>query len=68
MKTFTACDFGDLQILFKHQKYEKAFELLMDLHEYSKNVLLQESPYVLYQIGVCHTYLGNLYLLSLIHI
>lgn len=61
MKSFTASDFKDILVFLENKEYERANFQLIEIHEFMKNILNQESAHIMYYIAYCQDCLRNPY-------
>jgi tetratricopeptide (TPR) repeat protein len=61
MIPYTVYDMSDVDTYMKNKEYDKAYDLLMNIHDQNLNLYKTESPYVMYMLSICHANFGQTY-------
>lgn len=61
MKSFTVSDFKDALVFIENKDYERANSLLLEIHDFMKNILHHESAHIMYYLAYCQDCLKNPY-------
>ena len=61
MIPYTVYDLADVETYMKNKEHDKAYDLLMKIHDQNLNIYKSESPYVMYMLAICHANFGQTY-------
>lgn len=61
MKNFTVSDFKDVLEFIENKEFQRAYDLLIEVHSFLKETLHQDSAHIMYYLAYCQDSMGNSY-------